>query len=85
MPSTLHHLSLKQKLILFSLLPLLMMGFFVLTRMYVLAKEYRAADHSHLAIQTTAQVTDLLYQLQNEYSLSVNGSQALKDPLINQP
>ncbi|UXK08479.1 EAL domain-containing protein [Shewanella putrefaciens] len=76
MPSTLHHLSLKQKLILFSLLPLLMMGFFVLTRMYVLAKEYRAADHSHLAIQTTAQVTDLLYQLQNEYSLSVNGSQA---------
>ncbi|MCL1090207.1 EAL domain-containing protein [Shewanella profunda] len=80
MPSKLHHLSLKQKLILFSLLPLLMMSFFVLTRMYVLAKEYRAADHSHLAIQTTAQITDLLYQLQNEYSLSVNYSQATTPP-----
>lgn len=75
MPSTLHHLSLKQKLILFSLLPLLMMSLFVLTRMYVLAREYHAATHNHLAIQTTVQITELLYQLHNEYGLSVQPNQ----------
>ncbi|WP_297896062.1 EAL domain-containing protein [Shewanella sp.] len=78
MPSTLHHLSLKQKLILFSLLPLLMMSLFVLTHMYVLAKEYRAATHSHLAIQTTAQITELLYQLHKEYGLSVAPNQTAR-------
>ncbi|MFB2687192.1 EAL domain-containing protein [Shewanella mangrovisoli] len=71
MPSTLQHLSLKQKLILFSLLPLLMMSIFVLSRMYVLVKEYRSANQNHLAIQATAQTTELLYQLHNEYGLSV--------------
>jgi len=75
MPSTLHHLSLKQKLILFSLLPLLMMSLFVLTHMFVLAQEYRAATHNHLAIQTTTQITELLYQLHKEYGLSVPTNQ----------
>lgn len=72
MPSALHHLSLKQKLILFSLLPLMMMSVFILTRMYGLMAEYRAASHNHLAVQTTAQITELLYQLQNEYSLNAS-------------
>jgi len=70
MPSTLQHLSLKQKLILFSLLPLLMMSIFVLSRMYVLVKEYRFATQNHLAIQTTSKINELLYQLHNEYGLS---------------
>lgn len=72
MPSALHHLSLKQKLILFSLVPLLMMSFFILTRMHDLIKESHSAKHNHLAVQTTVQITELLYQLQNEYGLSTN-------------
>ncbi|QDZ89126.1 EAL domain-containing protein [Shewanella decolorationis] len=70
MPSTLQHLSLKQKLILFSLLPLLMMSIFVLSRMYVLVTEYRSATNNHLAIRATAQTTELLFQLHNEYGIS---------------
>ncbi|WP_413473500.1 EAL domain-containing protein [Shewanella baltica] len=70
MPSALQHLSLKQKLILFSLLPLLMMSFFILARMHGLINESHAAKHNHLAVQTTIQITDLLYQLQNEYGLT---------------
>lgn len=72
MPSALHHLSLKQKLILFSLVPLLMMSFFILTRMHDLIKESHSAKHNNLAVQTTVQITELLYQLQNEYGLSTN-------------
>ena len=48
--------------------------FFVLSRMYVLVKEYRSANQNHLAIQATAQTTELLYQLHNEYGLSVQFS-----------
>lgn len=70
MSSPLHHLSLKQKLILFSLLPLLTMSLCVLTHMHVLTREYHAATRNHLAIQTTAQITELLYQLHKEYGLS---------------
>lgn len=58
MPSALHHLSLKQKLILFSLVPLLMMSFFILTRMHDLIKESHSAKHNHLAVQTTVQISD---------------------------
>lgn len=72
MPSALHHLSLKQKLILFSLVPLLMMSFFILTRMHGLINESHSAKHNHLAVQATVHITELLYQLQNEYGLSTN-------------
>ncbi|MGL4714186.1 MAG: hypothetical protein ACRCWP_17025, partial [Shewanella sp.] len=72
MPSVLHHLSLKQRLILFSLAPLLMMSFFMLIRMDGLLKEADFAKRNHLVVQTTGQITELLYLFQNEYGLSTH-------------
>ncbi|MGL5408340.1 MAG: nitrate- and nitrite sensing domain-containing protein, partial [Shewanella sp.] len=66
----LHHLNFKQKLILLSLLPLCMLIIFVLIRMSTLVKDYQATSHQHLAIQITVDITELIHELQNEYTLS---------------
>ncbi|MGL4613449.1 MAG: EAL domain-containing protein [Shewanella sp.] len=66
----LHHLNVKQKLILLSLLPLCMLIIFVLIRMSTLVNDYQAASNNHLAIQITVQITELAHELQNEYTLS---------------
>ncbi|QYJ78969.1 putative bifunctional diguanylate cyclase/phosphodiesterase [Shewanella acanthi] len=71
MPSAIHHLSLKQKLILFSLLPLLMTAILVLSQMYFLFMEYHNASRNHFAIQATTEINNALHQLNNEYQLSV--------------
>lgn len=69
---SLHDYSLRQKLILFAVLPIVMLAVFGIVRAWGLHQEFLTAHRNAMAIQVSNQVSDLIYELQKERGLSLN-------------
>ncbi|WP_372873077.1 EAL domain-containing protein [Shewanella sp.] len=69
---SLHNYSLRQKLILFAILPIIMLGVFGIIRAWGLHQEFNRAHRNAMAIQVTNKIGDLIYELQKERGLSLN-------------
>lgn len=70
--ASLHDYSLRQKLILFAVLPILTLAIFGIIRAMGLHQEFQTASRNALAIQISGETAELVYALQHERSLSMN-------------
>jgi len=70
MSSVMNWLSLKQKLMLFASIPMLLLAVFGSMGMLHLADSYQSAQKNSLAIEITQEVANLIFELQKERGLS---------------
>ncbi|MBT1446111.1 EAL domain-containing protein [Shewanella sp. JM162201] len=83
---SLHNYSLRQKLILFAVLPMFMLGIFGIIRAWGLHQDFKTAHRNALAIQVSGQIADLIYDLQQErgyQSKEAEDSEALSQQQAN--
>ncbi|SQH74388.1 Sensory box protein [Shewanella benthica] len=71
MPSVLNRLSLKQKLILFATMPMLLLALLGSIGMLHLFDQYQQAQRNTLSIEVSREVSQLIFELQKERGLSV--------------
>lgn len=66
----LSQLSLKRKLLLFALVPVLVLSLLGCVRLFELLHNYRLASQSYHAVEVGRRLADLIYELQQERGLS---------------
>ncbi|QWL02833.1 nitrate- and nitrite sensing domain-containing protein, partial [Shewanella indica] len=66
----LSQLSLKRKLLLFALVPVLVLSLLGCVRLFELLHNYRLANQSYHAVEVGRRLADLIYELQQERGLS---------------